>query len=117
MKAPDGFNYTCRFWRLQKGLYGLRQANRQWYFTLHHAYSDLGFQQCESDWSIYTRRTDSSFSMSATSIDNILLASDSKAESDLATRQLDQKFSITDSGDADWILGCASHAIERADYS
>jgi hypothetical protein len=44
--------------------------------------------------------------MSATSVDDILLASDFKAESNLTTSQLNSKFSITDSDNADWILGC-----------
>ena len=106
MKAPDGFNFKNPFWRLRKGLYGLRQAGRQWYLTLHRTYTNLDFKRCKSDWSTYIRRTPTSLSISATSVDDILLASNSKSESDLTTRQLDQKFSITDSGDAEWILGC-----------
>jgi Reverse transcriptase (RNA-dependent DNA polymerase) len=106
MKAPDGFGMSSPYWRLHKGLYGLRQAGQQWYLMLHQAYSNLGFTRCQSDWSAYTRRSSSSFSMSATSIDDILIASDSKAKSDLATRQINEKFSITDSGNAEWILGC-----------
>jgi hypothetical protein len=50
--------------------------------------------------------TSLSISMSATSVDNILLVSDSKAESDLATSEINNKFTITNSGNADWILGC-----------
>lgn len=106
MKAPDGFNSSSRFWLLHKGLYGLRQAGRQWYLTLHDAYSDLGFSRCSSDWSVYTRRSPSAFSMSATSVDDIIIASDSQAESDLCARQIDEKFATTDCGDAEWILGC-----------
>jgi hypothetical protein len=44
--------------------------------------------------------------MSATSVDDILIASDSKAESDRTTSEINSKFTITDSGDAEWILGC-----------
>lgn len=106
MKAPEGFNYSSPFWRLRKGLYGLRQAGRQWYLTLHQAYLDLGYTRCESDWSVYTRRSTSASSMSATSVDDILIASNSKAESDKAAAEINDKFSVTDSGDADWILGC-----------
>jgi Reverse transcriptase (RNA-dependent DNA polymerase) len=106
MKAPEGFNYSSSFWRLRKGLYGLRQAGRQWYLTLHQAYTDLGYVRCETNWSVYMRRSPSSTSMSATSVDDILLASDSKAESDRTTSEINDKFTITDSGDADWILSC-----------
>jgi hypothetical protein len=106
MRAPEGFNLAAPFWRLRKGLYGLRQAGRQWYLTLHQAYTDLGYTRCESDWSVYSRRTPSGFSMSATSVDDILIASDSKTESDTAATEINDKFTVTDSGDADWILGC-----------
>ena len=44
--------------------------------------------------------------MSATSVNDILLVSDSKSESDSATSEINNKFTITDSGDAEWILGC-----------
>jgi hypothetical protein len=106
MRVPDGFTFSSLYWRLCKGLYGLRQAGRQWYLTLHDAYSALGYTRCQSDWSVYTRRCGSSFTMSATSVDDILLASDSKSESDLAASQINERFTVTDSGDADWILGC-----------
>ena len=106
MRVPDGFTFSSPYWRLRKGLYGLRQAGRQWYLTLHDAYTALGYTRCQSDWSVYTRRSESSFSMSATSVDDILLASDSKDESNRATSEINDKFTITDSGDAEWILGC-----------
>jgi hypothetical protein len=44
--------------------------------------------------------------MSATSVDDILLASNSKEESNRAASEINSKFTVTDSGDADWILGC-----------
>ena len=106
MRVPEGFTFSSPYWRLRKGLYGLRQAGRQWYLTLHEAYTALGYARCQSDWSVYTRRSSSSFSMSATSVDDILIASNSKTESDHAASEINEKFTITDSGDAEWILGC-----------
>jgi hypothetical protein len=106
MKAPLGFNSSAPYWRLHKGLYGLRQAGRQWYLTLHEAYTNLGYTRCETDWSVYTRRVADGFSMSATSVDDIILVSNSKAESDRAASQINDKFTSTDCGDAEWILGC-----------
>ena len=81
MRVPEGFTFSSPYWRLCKGLYGLRQAGRQWYLTLHDAYTKLGYSRCESDWSVYIHCSPSA-SMSATSVDDILLVSDSKSESD-----------------------------------
>ena len=104
MRAPPGLG--APYWRLRKGLYGLRQAGQQWYITLHETYTSLKYTRCESDWSMYTRRTGDSISISATSVDDILLASNSKTASDIATNELHKKFTITDGGDAQWLLGC-----------
>ena len=106
MKAPDGFDFSSPFWRLRKGLYGLRQAGRQWYLTLHDAYTNLGYTRCQSDWSVYTRKSSSGFTMSATSVDDIILASDSKSELDQASKEINDKFTVTDGGNTEWILGC-----------
>jgi hypothetical protein len=104
MVAPEGCG--SKYWRLLKGLYGLRQAGRQWYLFLHDVYCNLGYNRCQSDWSVYVRKTESALSISATSVDDLLIASDSKAESDLATSQIQDKFAITDGGDTHWLLGC-----------
>ncbi len=102
--APEGC--TSKYWRLKKGLYGLRQAGRQWYIHLHEAYSSLGFTRCESDWSVYIRKTASALTISASSVDDLLIASSSKSESDLTASQIQEKFAITDGGDTEWLLGC-----------
>ena len=104
MRAPPRLD--APFWHLCKGVYGLCQARRQWYLTLHQTYSELKYTWCESDWSMYTRNIDSCVTISATSIDDILLATNSKAASDSATTELNKKFSITGSGNAEWLLGC-----------
>jgi hypothetical protein len=106
MVAPPGVG--APYWRLRKGLYGLRQAGRQWYLTLHETYSSLKYTRCKSDWSVYTRNIGDDVTISATSVDNtgILLATNSKTASDIATDELHKKFMITDGGDAQWLLGC-----------
>jgi hypothetical protein len=95
-----------KYWHLLKGLYGLHQAGRQWYLFLHDIYCNLGYNWCQSDWSVYVHKTELALSIFATSIDNLLIASDSKAKSDFATSQIQEKFAITDGGDTHWLLGC-----------
>ena len=84
----------------------MRQAGRQWYLTLHETYSDLNYTRCESDWSVYTRNVGDTVTISATSVDDILLATNSKEASDVAVSKLNSKFTVTDAGDAEWLLGC-----------
>lgn len=55
---------------------------------------------------LYVRRTDTSTSISATSVDNLLIASNNKVESDLAASQLKEHFAVTNSGECQWLLGC-----------
>ncbi len=104
MVAPDGC--STPYWCLHKGLYGLWQAGRQWYLHLHNAYTSLDFKHCQSDWSVYIWQSPSSIIISATSVDDLLIALNSKSESDLAVSQLKQWFTITNKGDTEWLLGC-----------
>jgi hypothetical protein len=104
MVAPEGSG--SKYWRLKKGLYGLHQAGRQWYLLLHDAYSSLGFKRCVSDWSVYVRRSNNDLTVSATSVDDLLIASNSIAESNLAATQIKDKFAVTDGGNTEWLLGC-----------
>jgi hypothetical protein len=104
MHAPPGSDTP--YWRLRKGLYGLRQAGRQWYLTMHETYSDLNYTRCESDWSVYTHNIGKTVTISATSVDDILLATNSKEASDIAAFKLHSKFTVTDAGDAEWFLRC-----------
>ena len=62
--------------------------------------------RCHSDWSVYTHHSPTASTMSATSVDDIILASDSHAESLHASAEINHKFAITDTRDTGWILSC-----------
>jgi len=96
---PKG--YRAPYWHLCKGLYDLRQARRQWYLHLYDAYISLGFIWYESDWSVYVWKSDISITILATSINNLLIASNSKTESELTAIQIKQKFAVTDGGNTE----------------
>jgi hypothetical protein len=55
MEQPEGFRefgpeYVCK---LQKSIYGLKQASRQWNKKLHATLVSMGFIRLESDRSVY----------------------------------------------------------------
>lgn len=94
------------YWRLRKGLYGLKQAGRQWYPELNNRLESLGFTRTQSDWSVYTRITGQHHSIITTSVDDMLIASNSKSESDSVVAGLSALFEITDNGEPSLHLGC-----------
>ncbi|KAF7374996.1 Integrase catalytic domain-containing protein [Mycena sanguinolenta] len=98
------------FWRLLKGLYGLKQAGRQWYLELNSRLEAIGFRRTESDWSVYRRVQGAEHSIVTTSVDDMLIASSSIAESDAVVAALASQFEITDNGEPKFHLGCS---IER----
>ena len=59
---------------------------------------------------MHVRLTGSGKSILATSVDDMLIASSSKSESDEVTKGLQQPYEITDYSEVEWLLGCK---IER----
>jgi hypothetical protein len=93
------------YWRLKKGLYGLRQSGRQWYITMHGMYKSIEFKRTEANWCVHYRQK-SDTSATATTVDDVLLGASSVAEADHVTDQIGSRFKITNNGDVKWFLGC-----------
>jgi len=57
MKLPPGLQpeFSNQVCRLQKSLYGLRQASRQWFSKLSNALVPIGFKHSEYDHSLFTK--------------------------------------------------------------
>jgi hypothetical protein len=119
------------FWRLRKGLYGLKQSGRQWYKCVNQMYQEIGFARCESDWGVYRRfrelpatanhtetpipshyplttpnHTQFLQTLLTMSVDDMLYTSSTSLEADHVRDQIGSRFEITDMGEAEWILGC-----------
>jgi len=104
LRRPEILGHS--YWRLIKALYGLKQSGREWYLDIDGTYQEMNYTRCESDWSVHRRREGNNISVTATSVDDILHATNSKAKANNFIEGLKSKYQITDIGEATWILGC-----------
>lgn len=108
MTIPQGYsdslppNSMCK---LNKSLYGLKQANRQWYIKLSDFLSSLHFKQSYADTSLFTLNQDGHTVVLLVYVDDIILAGDSSVLLKQIKQQLHNKFSIKDLGAIHYYLG------------
>jgi len=82
MKQPEGFEvggpeYVCK---LEKSLYGLKQAGRVWNQTLHSVLSSMGFQWVHPDHGLYIYDRDGVRIFMPIFVDDITLAGNDGAK-------------------------------------
>lgn len=74
MAPPHGLqcspNLVCR---LNKSLYGLKQASRQWFAKLHFELKQQGFQQSQYDHFLFIHRSNGCITLAAMHVDDIIL--------------------------------------------
>ena len=81
MRQPEGFvtkgkeNHVCL---LQKSLYGLKEAPRQWYSKLDSVLCEFGLKNCAADKCIYIRRTPEEFTIVIAHVDDSFAARNNK---------------------------------------
>jgi hypothetical protein len=107
MSLPLGYSSKVgsQVCHLKKLLYGLKQASRQWLSKFSSALINQSFLQSKFDYSLFTRKVDSSYIALLVYVDDIVLASnDSNAISDI-TQLLNEQFKLKDLGTLKYFLG------------
>ncbi|GAU29493.1 hypothetical protein TSUD_360380 [Trifolium subterraneum] len=100
MKPPPGLDLpqpdlVCK---LQRSLYGLKQASRQWNTKLTETLIASGYTQCKSDYSLFTKLSTTGFTVILVYVDDLVLGGTDPHEITTVKTLLNNKFSIKDLG-------------------
>lgn len=108
MKQPPGYevkgkeDFVCK---LNKGLYGLKQAGRLWYAKIDKELHQLGFTRMNTDGCAYMKVSTQSTIIIGLYVDDLLLLSDCIKDLNQIKSGLTATFEMKDLGDANYILG------------
>ena len=107
MSLPPGFGRKgeTRVCKLNKSLYGLKQASRQWYLKLSSALKAAGFQQSKADYSLFVRSHKGSFTTILVYVDDVILAGNNLQYIEETKQLLAKQFKLKDLGQLKYFLG------------
>ena len=81
---------------MNKSLYALKQAPRQWYAKLTSAFIEHGFEQSKHDYSLYIKQTGDVFIALLVYVDDIVVTGNDKKVIDEFKSYLSSKFMMKD---------------------
>ncbi|XP_073816655.1 ecdysteroid phosphate phosphatase isoform X1 [Musca autumnalis] len=108
MRQPQMFvdtNYPDRVCKLNKSLYGLKQAGRDWNKKLNDVLVNIGFERCKSDNCLYVKNKDQDLVLVAVYVDDLLLCCSSEEIMKGVVRELNKYVDAVDRGPAKYYLG------------
>ena len=108
MTQPEGFvdpMYPNRVCKLQRSIYGLKQASRSWNLCFDEAVKEFGFMKNEDEPCVYKKVSGSAIVFLVLYVDDILLIGNDIPTLQSVKSWLGKCFSMKDLGEATYILG------------
>jgi len=108
MQQPEGFvkkgeqNKVCK---LQRSLYGLKQAGRAWYQMIDNTLIQMGFKRTHADNCIYVFNKDGVLMIMAIYVDDLIMLANNLQSLNALKAELGRKFEMKDLGEAHFCLG------------
>ena len=109
MQQPDGYRaggaQVDHVWKLNKSLYGLKQAGRAWNKKMDAALVELAFKPLQSDSCVYVHRDGNAAMFLLLYVDDLLLVTNDTTLLSSTKKALSARFDMKDMGEAHFILG------------
>jgi transposase InsO family protein len=108
VQQPPGFIDDKRggyVLRLNKALYGLRQAPRAWNAKLDDSLKSLGFQRCPQEHALYRRNDEDSFLLIGVYVDDLIITGSDSIAIARFKKQMHGLFRMSDLGLLSYYLG------------
>ncbi len=111
LEQPEGFvkrgeNEQTLVCKLNKSIYGLKQAAKNWYEALPKLLMENGFQRSRNDYCLFVRQeADGTFSYILLWVDDIIVSGASNEVIDAIKARLKENFKMDDRGTLHWFLG------------
>ena len=108
MTQPEGFvtpENAGKVCKLQRSIYGLKQASRSWNLCFDEAVKNYGFIKNKDESCVYKRVSGSTIIFLVLYVDDILLIGNDIPELAVVKNWLGKQFSMKDLGEAAYILG------------
>jgi hypothetical protein len=112
VRQPPGFivnGHEDKVLRLDKALYGLRQAPRAWNIKLDETLVALGFSHSASEHAVYTRGKGVSRLLVGVYVDDLIITGNDASEIVKFKRDMSAKFKMSDLGLLCFYLGIEVH--------
>ncbi len=107
VKPPQGYlkqGEEGKVCRLLKGLYGVKQAGREWYIELSNTFNELDFTRSETDQCVFYKLGDNPIIVTV-STDDMTLTARYLATINQLKRDLRLRYEIKDLDEIEWLLG------------
>lgn len=106
MSQPDGFgDGTASVCKLNRSLYGLKQASRMWNERFHQYMVKIGFNRCMNDHCLYTKQGNGGICYILLYVDDLLIVSADMKLIKVIKSMLLKEFEMTDLEEANNFLG------------
>ena len=103
-------NYVCK---INRALYGLRQAPRAWFQRFTTYLQTLGFHGSKSDYSMFVYKSAEGMAILLLYVDDIILTASSPSLLQRILTRLKDEFSMNDLGHLNYFLGI--HVVRNTD--